>query len=198
MDQVELAAKSILNQAKDVPRLMVAIAGPPGAGKSTLSTRLAGLLPDSIVVPADGYHFDDIVLEARGWRSRKGAPHTFDVGGLEAVLKRIRAREPEVAIPIFDRDLELSRAAAAVVKDEAKIVLVEGLYLLLDAAPWSTLAPLFDYSIFIDVPRDELVRRLRQRWAEHGRADAENWIQTNDIPNIDTVLQNRLPANLTI
>ncbi len=198
MDRAEKAARAILEHSANHRRVMVAIAGPPASGKSTLAHQLALLLPSSVVVPADGFHYDDAVLGARGWQSRKGAPHTFDVSGLEVTLKRIRACEPDVAIPIFDRNLELSRAAGAIVEATTGIILVEGLYLLLDADPWRQLSHLFDVSIFLDTPREELVRRLRKRWQEYGREDADNWIESNDLPNVDLVLGKRLAASLTI
>ncbi|RUW84588.1 nucleoside/nucleotide kinase family protein, partial [Mesorhizobium sp. M8A.F.Ca.ET.059.01.1.1] len=72
--------------------------------------------------------------------------------------------------------------------------------LLLDEEPWSRLAPLFDFSIFVDVPRNELERRLMERWHEHGRseADARAWIASNDMPNIERVLARRRAADLVI
>jgi pantothenate kinase len=181
---------------------VVAIAGPPAAGKSTLSETLQQVLPEgsAVVVPMDGFHFDDRVLEARGQRARKGAPETFDFAGFEALLKRIRAEEPDIAIPVFDRGMELSRAAAAIVSKQTKFILVEGNYLLLDEEPWSRLAPLFDFSIFLDVQRAELERRLMARWREHGRSDedARDWISSNDMPNIERVLARRRTADLVV
>ena len=96
--------------------------------------------------------------------------------------------------------MELSRAAASIVATETKFILVEGNYLLLDEEPWSRLAPLFDFSIFVDVPRNELERRLLERWHEHGRsdADARAWIASNDMPNIERVLARRRAADLVI
>ena len=72
--------------------------------------------------------------------------------------------------------------------------------LLLDEEPWSRLAPLFDFSIFVDVPRNELERRLRLRWDEHGKseADAIAWIASNDMPNIERVLARRRKADLVV
>lgn len=202
MSDIGHIASVIFKRAGKAKRFMVAIAGPPASGKSTLSDALVELLPSgsSIVVPMDGFHFDDAVLAARGWSSRKGAAHTFDVAGFESMLRRIRDGEPEVAIPIFDRSMELSRAAAAIVDGDKRFILVEGLYLLLDEEPWSRLAPLFDFTIFIEAPRDELERRLVQRWRDHARPDdeARRWIDTNDLPNIDRVLGKRRPADLTI
>ena len=72
---------------------------------------------------------------------------------------RIRSGEPDIAIPVFDRSMELSRAGAAIIGSDVKFVLVEGNYLLLDEQPWSGLGSLFDFSIFVDVPRFELERR---------------------------------------
>ena len=94
----------------------------------------------------------------------------------------------------------MSRAAAAIVSKQTKFILVEGNYLLLDEEPWSRLAPLFDFSIFIDVQRAELERRLMQRWREHGRSDedARDWISSNDMPNIERVLARRRAADLVV
>lgn len=202
MSEIAHIAATLFKRAHHAQRFIVAIAGPPGSGKSTLSTALHDLLPEgtAAVVPMDGFHFDDIVLEKRGLKPRKGAPETFDFAGFKALLKRLRAAEPDVAIPVFDRSIELSRAGAAIVGADVKFVLVEGNYLLLDEAPWQQLEPLFDFTIFVDVPREELERRLVERWREHGRTDddARHWIDTNDMPNIDRVLAAHREADLVI
>ena len=111
----------------------------------------------------DGFHYDDAVLDARDLRSRKGAPETFDAAGFIHLMRRLRT-EPEVAIPIFDRAMELSRAAADVVGPMDRLLVVEGNYLLLDENPWPELAPLFDLTVWIEVPEAELDRRLVARW----------------------------------
>jgi pantothenate kinase len=81
-----------------------------------------------------------------------------------------------------------------------RFILAEGNYLLLDEEPWTRIAPLFDFTIFLNVPRDELERRLMQRWHEHGKTDEEAraWIASNDMPNIDRVLARRRAADLVI
>lgn len=202
MSEIASIAAAIFKRAAGAQRFVVAIAGPPGSGKSTLAQRLNVVLPEdaSAVVPMDGFHFDDVVLDSRGLRPRKGAPETFDYAGFAALLKRIRAGEPEVAIPVFDRSMELSRAGASIIGSGVKFVLVEGNYLLLDEEPWSALSGLFDFSIFVDVPRGELERRLLERWRGHGKSDedARAWIASNDLPNIERVLARRRRADLVI
>ena len=202
MSEIASIAAAIFKRATRAERFIVAIAGPPGSGKSILAERLHEVLPEgsSAVVPMDGFHFDDTVLNSRGLRSRKGAPDTFDYAGFAALLKRIRAGEPDIAIPVFDRSMELSRAAAAIIGSGVKFILVEGNYLLLDEEPWSALGGLFDFSIFVDVPRGELERRLMERWRGHGKSDedAHAWIASNDLPNIERVLARRRKADFIV
>jgi pantothenate kinase len=202
MSEIASIAAAIFKRAARAERFIVAIAGPPGSGKSTLAARLHEVLPEdaSAIVPMDGFHFDDVILTGRDLRSRKGAPETFDYAGFAALLKRIRAGESEIAIPVFDRSMELSRAGAAVIGSGVKFILVEGNYLLLDEEPWSALSDLFDFSIFVDVPRSELERRLMERWRGHGKSDddARAWIASNDLPNIERVLARRRKADLVV
>jgi pantothenate kinase len=200
MSEIAKIAAAIFKHAGKSKRVIVAVAGPPGAGKSTIVEELADVLPagSTAIVPMDGFHYDDAVLVAKGLRQRKGAPETFDFDGYEALLKRLLAGDRDVAVPVFDRAIEISRAAAAIVPKEVKFVLTEGNYLLLDEEPWSRLAPLFDFTVFLDVPREELERRLIQRWLDHGRTpeDGRAWVDSNDLPNVDRVLGRRRKADL--
>ena len=199
MTSAQLAA-TIRAKAHPQGRFLTALAGPPGAGKSTLAAELVAALGQGAkAVPMDGFHYDDAVLIARGARARKGAPDTFDVAGFRHLLTRLRT-EDEVAIPLFDRDLEISRAGADIVGPQDRILIVEGNYLLLNEAPWPDLAPLFDLTIWIDVPEAELDRRLLARWAHYGKtpAEARAWIDGNDMPNIRRVVAGSRPADLVI
>lgn len=192
-------AELVRNRAQAHPgRFMLAVAGPPASGKSTLAAALAASLgAGAKVVPMDGFHLDNAVLDQRGHLSRKGAPHTFDVGGLTHCLTRIKAGEV-VAIPVFDRDLELARAGADVIGPDDRVIVVEGNYLLLDQPDWRPLRDLFDLSLLIRVPEDILIARLRQRWADFGKPDPEAWIAGNDLPNARLVLAESRGADLEL
>ena len=181
-------------------RFVVAMAGPPGAGKSTAAAELvAALGVGALAVPMDGFHYDDAVLIARGQRDRKGAPDTFDTSGFLHLLHRLRV-EDEVAIPLFDRALELSRGSAGIVGPQDRVLVVEGNYLLLNEAPWTRVPGLVDLTVWLDVPEEELDRRLLDRWAFYGKSPqaARDWIDGNDMPNIRRVTRGSVPADFVI
>ncbi|WP_343313238.1 nucleoside/nucleotide kinase family protein [Brucella sp. BE17] len=195
IERKELVAKILARSAATHDRLIVAIAGPPGSGKSTIADYLCKAINQgadypAIIVPMDGFHLDDSILDKRGLKSRKGSPPTFDCAGFAALLERLKAAQEDVFIPVFDRSLELSRAAASVVTPQHRILLVEGNYLLLDEEPWSRLGSLFDLTVALDVPLPILERRLVDRWLHYGfdpdaaRAKAH----ANDLPNAERVI----------
>lgn len=187
-------------------RKIVAIVGAPGSGKSTLAEGLEQALNASepgraTVLPMDGFHFDDAVLNQMNRLPWKGAPDTFDVGGLRSALTRLRAEdEGPVAVPVFDRALEISRGSARLIPKEARLILAEGNYLLLDEAPWSQLAGVFDLTVIIDVPEDELRRRLTERWEHFGLDEAAiaHKLDGNDLPNGRRMRDHSRPADLTV
>ncbi|OZA10474.1 MAG: nucleoside/nucleotide kinase family protein [Rhodobacterales bacterium 17-64-5] len=193
-------AEEIRRRADGRGRFIAALAGPPGAGKSTLARAVVEVLgADARVVPMDGFHFDDAILIARGQRDRKGAPETFDVAGYRHLLSRLRD-EDEVAIPVFDRTLELSRGSADLVTKAHRILVTEGNYLLLNETPWTDLTEYFDLTVMIEVPEAELDRRLLDRWAFYGKTPqaARAWIDGNDMPNIRRVTEGSRPADITV
>jgi pantothenate kinase len=172
-------------------RVIAALAGAPGSGKSTLADKLVGKLNGrqaglAAVLPMDGYHYDDLYLVPAGLRPRKGAPMTFDVGGLYHTLKRLRAREEaEVFVPVFDRKIEIARAGARLIPKETPVIVVEGNWLLLNQAPWDRLRPMFDVTVMVEVPEHVLRARLRGRWERLGLSEPEivAKLEENDLPN---------------
>ena len=180
-------------------RRLVAVAGPPASGKSTVAEALAKRLTaqgeEAAVVPMDGFHLDDRLLQLDGTQNRKGAPHTFDSHGFVRLIHALQSPDP-VIYPIFDRSREIAIAGAGRVPASCKTVVVEGNYLLLNDAPWKGLHDLWTFSIALHLPMELLVDRLKARWVEHDKPDAAAWIDTNDVPNITTVLTKSAPADV--
>lgn len=172
-------------------RVLVALAGAPGSGKSTLAEELVATLnrrtPGCVVVlPMDGYHYDDLLLRQLGRHSRKGAPDTFDVDGLRHMLVRLRNNDDEaVAVPVFDREVEIARAGARLIPASVEIIVVEGNYLLLRRDPWAALRPLFDLTVMITASEETLRKRLTARWEGYALPPGEimRKLEEVDLPN---------------
>ncbi len=206
-------------------RLIVAIAGAPGSGKSTLAAEICqrlnqGAAPrenlapvlshgdaepaaifshQAVVVPMDGFHLDNVILQERGQIAVKGSPQTFDVNGFANLIRRLAESNPApVYVPVFDRSMDLSRNAAQCVEERHGVVIVEGNYLLLARPGWQQLAALFHLNVMLDVPMETLQKRLVQRWQDYGH-DPEQALDralSNDIPNANVVVQESSGAHL--
>lgn len=186
--QFQTLLSDIERRAATSARLLVGVAGPPGAGKSTLADRLHGELTNraisSAVLPMDGFHLDNAILIERDQLARKGTPETFDVRGLRDILRAARAGG-ELFVPVFDRSRELAICAARCIPADVKVVIAEGNYLLFEEGPWAGLADIFDVTVMVAPPIDELERRLIERWRFYGLSaeQIEAKVETNDLPN---------------
>lgn len=201
---VESLAARVAAQAGG-ERFIVAIAGPPGSGKSTTSEALRdelrkGHRSQAQIVPMDGFHYDNAVLAERGLDARKGSPETFDVDSFEHILMRLGANNrTDVAVPVFDRGNDLARASARIIRRDTGVILVEGNYLLLRDEPWSRLARYFDLSVMIECDERTLRARLIKRWLDlrYSESEARAKVETNDLPNARRVLAASLAADIS-
>jgi pantothenate kinase len=187
-------------------RVLIAIAGAPGSGKSTLAEQVVDLLVShyglqAALFPMDGYHYDDAVLNEMGRRAFKGAIDTFDAHGLRHMLQRLKANEDDViAVPVFDRSIEIARASGRLVAQSTEIIVCEGNYLLARQVPWDRLKPIFDLTIFVDVHVEELRRRLQDRWRGFGLSAEETLrkVEENDLPNGLFIMSNSAEPDLRV
>ncbi|MEU7057086.1 nucleoside/nucleotide kinase family protein [Streptomyces sp. NPDC046197] len=189
-------------------RVILGIAGSPGAGKSTLAECLVRALNGTgeawaAHVPMDGFHLADAELERLGRRQRKGAPDTFDAAGYAALLRRLREEATDgetVYAPGFERDLEQPIAGAIPVPPSARLVVTEGNYLLLDTGAWARVRPALDEVWFCELDEQERVRRLIARHEEFGKShrEAEAWVLGTDQRNADLVAATRGRADLVV
>jgi len=185
-------------------RALLGLAGPPGAGKSTLAAGLVAALGargfGAGVLPMDGFHLAQAELERLGRADRKGAPDTFDAAGFVALLGRVRAAGERVYAPRFDRALEEPIAGAIAVEPAASLVVVEGNYLLHDDGAWAHVAALLDACWYLDLPDEVRVARLVARHVAHGRSPqaARDWVLRSDEANARLVARGRGLAALVV
>jgi pantothenate kinase len=201
--QVTALAERAQGLLAERSRVLLALAGAPAAGKSTMAAALHRRLRDqkvsAEVVQLDGFLLDTAVLDARGLRQRKGSPETLDARGFIHLVRRLR-EGGEVVAPVFDRARDIAIAGAQVVPADCQVVICEGNYLLFDEDPWRDLLPLWDLTARVDVPLPELRARLIQRWLSHGlsRAAATRRAESNDVPNARRILEKEFPAQLIL
>jgi pantothenate kinase len=183
-------------------RRLIALAGPPASGKSTLADAVAAALNaqdcTAQVVPMDGFHLHNQILIDRGLLPRKGAPETFDALGFKHLVARL-PNEDEIFYPLFDRNRDIAIAGAGRIGPECDTVIIEGNYLLLDAPHWRDLTAHWDLSIHLQVADSTLRDRLTQRWLQFGLSQEQSIARAeNDLPNARTVTAQSLPADIML
>ena len=194
----------IIANSEGRKRYIVAIAGPPGAGKSTFAQALLLLLKEKSIqakiISMDGFHLDNSILADRNLLDRKGAPATFDTAGFIHLMNRLTNFEDDVVIPEFDRNKDLSIAGSSIISTKDKVLIVEGNYLLIEEEPWTKLKKTWDQTIFINPGIDTLEQRLLNRWLRYGldTQDAKKRTLSNDLPNARYVLEKSSDSDIQI
>ncbi|KAK8099718.1 uncharacterized protein PG998_012959 [Apiospora kogelbergensis] len=216
---VDKAWEGFQKTAED-QRYLIAIAGIPGSGKTTLSQIVADRLnarhatqhperaaaegPVAAFVPMDGYHLTRAQLSsmpdpARA-HARRGAEFTFDGG---AYLRLIRAlREPLVSgtgpirAPSFDHAVKDPKPDDIAIRPAHRVVVLEGNYLALDRDPWRAAARLVDQRWFVDVDfavaRARLVRRHVAAGIARDADEAGRRADENDLVNGEQIVRERV------
>lgn len=151
-------------------RAIVAVAGVPGAGKSTLVNILIKLLAreniSAQLLPQDGYHyyreqlakFDDPKEAFR----RRGAPFTFDAKRFVDAVEKLR-ENVDVSVPLFDHSLKDPVEDDIVIGADVAVVFVEGNYVGLTDEPWCRVSAACDEFWLVDtniqLVRERLIAR---------------------------------------
>ncbi|MGW4382290.1 nucleoside/nucleotide kinase family protein [Kitasatospora sp. NPDC004531] len=188
-------------------RVLLGLAGPPAAGKSTLARLLIDRInqhegPDTAAyLPLDGFHLSNTQLDRLDLRPRKGAPETFDALGYLALVQRVAAdRFHDIYVPDFDRTLDEPVAARHLIRPRTRLVVTEGNYLASSAAPWTDARALLRELWYVDADHTARDTRLLARHTAGGQdhATARRRIDSNDRPNAAYVESTRAACDWVV
>ena len=197
-----------LSRLQPGQRLVVGLAGVPGAGKTTWAAAFTERLnkacaaPHVVALGMDGFHLPRSVLaalpNAQALLARRGAPWTFDPKSFALHLRVLRGLTfdggfAEQHWPGFAHGVGDPIADAITVPATARLILVEGLYLLHRSDGWQ-LEGLLDECWYLDTPSalaaERLLRRHMASWGMD-EAQARARIAANDQRNARIVRSNR-------
>ncbi|MGY4542177.1 pantothenate kinase [Arthrobacter sp. UYNi723] len=190
--EAERAVADLRLRLADGNRMLLGIVGAPGSGKSTFSACLQKLLGagSAVVVPMDGFHLGNKIIDGTPLRERKGAIDTFDVGGYLSLLQRLARRDEHVVYaPDFRRTIDEPVAASIEVPAAVPLVITEGNYLLAELPPWQQVRAQLDEVWFLDTPRHLRLSRLVDRHILFGkdRPAAQAWAAGSDETNAQLI-----------
>lgn len=209
-------AHEIVKKLDSIPttaRLLIAIAGFPASGKSTLAILVVnhinallskvnpGLddsmpsLPGAVIVGLDGWHLTRAQLDAmenpKLAHARRGAHWTFDSQSYVSFVRLLRIplheEMPPITAPSFDHALKDPTPHAVSIRPHHRIVVIEGLYTMLDIEVWRDAAEKMDERWWVEVDWEVAKTRLIKRHILTGVArdmDEAIWrADENDGPN---------------
>jgi pantothenate kinase len=199
-------------------RLMIAIVGNPGSGKSVLAEQLNWMIYRGVIgkevrpmaLQMDGFHYSNEYLEHHyrelsegskiplAWV--KGQPDTIDVDAMRARLTELRAMAENVSWPGYSRVTHEPVPNASKVHVSTNVVIVDGNYLLSDRPPFTGIKDFFDVRIYIEVPTAKILSNLMDRQLKNGKSvdEAKAWIKRVDLPNAKLVEASKVNANVIL
>ena len=192
-------------------RLLIALAGLPGSGKTSLAKQLhvefTNLYPaiDLQVLSMDGFHLSKAQLSQlanpEAALARRGAPWTFDALGFVDKVKQLKAGNSLVKWPSFEHSLGDPVPDVVQIEPNCQVLIVEGLYVLYREAAWAELAQVWDETWYLDTPselaQERLIQRHQQVW-DMSYQQALERVLNNDSKNAALVAETKQYANYLI
>lgn len=181
-------------------------------------------------VPMDGYHLFrkqlDCMDDPDEAHKRRGAPWTFDAEGVVTMAQQLHqscfvgkagtsggttttgtnnsaaAGPPPLLFPGFDHARKDPQPDAVVVPSSAKIVIIEGLYTLLNTEPWVQVSEVVDLRWFIHAPLQTARVRLARRHVSAGIVgslqEGFDRVDSNDALNARFIVDHQVAADCII
>jgi putative kinase len=210
----EPLAHRVLEGRRAGRREIVAVAGPPGSGKTAFAATLVAVLnvlepaDPAVLVGLDGWHYPNAYLdshrilrdgESLRLRDIKGAPETYDRDKILAFLSEVQRAE-RLVYPVYSRELHDPMPNAGTIESGQQIVVLEGNYWLLHESPWTEFQPVFDLGIFLTAEPGTLLDGLRERHLRGKKSleFVEQHMRKVDLPNIQRVLDNSGHADVVV
>ncbi|KAK7403736.1 hypothetical protein QQX98_010475 [Neonectria punicea] len=194
-----------LKEPEEHKRLLIAMAGPPGSGKSTIAHQIVkhfASMPSSpfiVAISVDGFHHSLATLRslpnAAEALARRGAPWTFDGTAAANLVQQLRngARRYSVTAPTFDHAVKDPVPDGLIVGPDVQVCLLEGNYLLSDEAPWDGIVPSVDDCWLVQVDpslaRSRVAKRHLMSGIEDTMESALKRADENDLLNGEYVIR---------
>lgn len=199
----EAAIKRVSSLLDSPHRFILGVVGKPGVGKSTFAQFLNEHVDSEFIsiFPMDGFHMSNEKLIELGRRDRKGAPDTFDVDDFAKSLANVRGGQGrDIRFPVFNREIEATVPDAGVIPAQAKLVVVEGNYLLHDSFGWEKISDYLDETWYLDVDDAIRMQRLIARHIQFGKTPkaANDWSRGTDEVNAQLIEKSRSRASFTV
>lgn len=198
-------------------RAIVALAGPPGSGKSTIAAEVVRRMngtsprPFAAVLPMDGFHLPRSTLDNLPNRqeayAKRGAAWTFDVSGVLTLVKtihetRMHRIRPAIKAPGFDHAEKDPVQEAYCIPGGFTLIILEGNWLLYDKEPWRQISTMVDDTWFVDVDpalaRERVARRHLEAGIEQTWEAAVLRTEQNDLRNGEEVRTNLVDVGMTV
>jgi putative kinase len=185
-------------------RQIYTLSGPPGAGKSVITTLLQYYFSQFddfsyINLGLDAFHYSNQYLEEVGLLSVKGRFDTYDTELLAEKLKAFIIGA-ELNLPVYSRISHEPISDQLPVNNRDTLALLEGQWLLYDEPAWEIIRAFTQYQIFVTGPASELRNNVIKRHVEGGRTLEEScqFYAQSDLINTDLVLKRRIEPDETL
>ncbi|KAI5480040.1 hypothetical protein MNV49_002005 [Pseudohyphozyma bogoriensis] len=144
-------------------------------------------------VSLDGWHYSRAELDAfkdpAEAHRRRGAAFTFNAESYTAFVESLRVTPPPESIPFptFSHALKDPATSLHPILPHHRVIVIEGLYTLIDVPPWSGAVKEMDELVWIElddsIAKERLIRRHMASWPDYTEEMAKERAESSDMLN---------------